>query len=67
MKQAKITKLYTSKGEAYYLLECNYCKHIAKVYHLYWCAAECQKCHKMVQNPKHDCAGKSECYYEGSE
>ena len=66
-KPIVVPKKINSKGILQYLIQCENCKHIGKVYHMHWCSIECQSCHKMIQNPKHNCAGKSECYYEDSD
>lgn len=65
--RVRILTQFDSEGTKQYLVRCVYCHSINKVYHMSWCGITCQTCRKMTPNPKHKCAGKTECHYEDSD
>ena len=62
-----IAKGNDTNGTIHYIIPCKKCANKNKVYHMLWCAITCLKCKTKIPNPKHNCAGQEECYYENSE
>lgn len=62
-----IAKGKDADGTLHYIIPCKKCANKNKVYHMLWCAFPCLKCKVQIPNPKHDCAGQEECYYENTE
>ncbi len=71
----KIVSLFTDKlkivfpygpndPRKFFLVTCEHCNKIHKVYHLFFCAARCDNCNETYDNPAHkDFHVDNRCYF----
>ncbi|GAI90292.1 unnamed protein product [marine sediment metagenome] len=46
-----------------FIVLCEKCARAETYYHPFWCSCMCQNCGTKIDNPLHNCKGKTECYY----